>query len=146
LISGAVSSSLVPLVTITLIGPNGSAFRVPAGIDTGFTGYVSAPLPLIESLRTSLVRFDEATLANGRVIEVPAHPARIRWGQAERRVSVMGMGDWALLGMAILADHRLSIDITDGGQVLIEPLHSSKSNRPAVGREIDATECSVKAA
>ena len=114
------ASRLEARVTIDIAG-NDHIFRsVEAVVDTGFTGALSLPDPVAHELGLGSVRVERVTLADGRSIRASVHAARILWHGHPLDVRVQTLGSHPVIGTALLANCRLSIDWWDGGDVIIE--------------------------
>lgn len=91
-------------------------------VDTGFTGELVLPHPVIEALRLSKSGSVDAILADGSGIELSTYTCFIDWFDTKRRVEVVeNEGDRALLGVGLLvgcelcANYRtLSLSLTPG--------------------------------
>jgi len=91
-------------------------------VDTGYDGPLTLPPPAVAALGLPLRRVRRVEVADGSLVEVPVHEARVIWDGAERTVMVRALGTQPLLGMGLLAGHRLCVDAVDGGAVTIETL------------------------
>jgi predicted aspartyl protease len=63
-----------------------------------------------------------ATLADGSSCNYDNYGAEVEWDGATRGVVVSAVGHEALAGMVLLAGHKLTVDIQNGGEVAIQPL------------------------
>lgn len=63
-----------------------------------------------------------ANLADNSNVILPIHQANIIWNEEEREVNVLETGKRPLLGTALLDEHELVIQFTEGGLVTIEEL------------------------
>ena len=61
-------------------------------------------------------------LADGTVRQFDICAAEVEWGGAWRAVLVYELGNEPLVGMRLLADHKLVIDVVPNGLVEILPL------------------------
>ena len=114
------ASRLEARVTIDIAG-NDHIFRsVEAIVDTGFTGALSLPESAAHELGLGSARVERVTLADGRSIRASVHAARILWHGQPLDVRVQTLGSHPVIGTALLANCRLSIDWWDGGDVIIE--------------------------
>lgn len=112
------SEAVLPL---RVFGPLGEVL-VTAVIDTGFTASLTLPAQVIAKLGLVSVSEGEAFLADGSNIDYRVYAAEIDWDGVRRRVSVFGIGDDPLVGMAMLRWHRLRIDLAPGGVVEVTRL------------------------
>lgn len=61
-------------------------------------------------------------LADNSKVTLPVHEATILWNGEEREVRVLATGRRPLLGTALLEEHELVVQFTEGGLVMIEEL------------------------
>jgi clan AA aspartic protease len=97
---------------------------VQAVIDTGFTGFLSLPLSLIESLELPWIFRDAATLGDGSEVLFDMYRASVIWHGQYRVVDVAAAEAEPLVGMSLLYGSKLQIVATAGGMVTIEELPS----------------------
>ena len=107
-------------VTIDIAGDDRLFRSVEAVIDTGFTGALSLPESAAHELGLHSARAERVTLADGRSIRANVHAARILWHGQPLDARVQTLGTYAMIGTALLANCRLTIDWWDGGDVIIE--------------------------
>lgn len=61
-------------------------------------------------------------MADGKIVKAAEYIATIEWEGEAREVHVLALpGGIPLIGVELLADNLLTIDMTDGGEVTIEP-------------------------
>lgn len=107
-------------ISISIAGANWTFQALEVVVDTGFTGALALPEPIIRSLGLeSYVRRD-VTLADGRTIRTAAYTTRLLWHGQPVDVWVPMMDSAPMIGTDLLAGSRLSIDWWDGGDVIIE--------------------------
>ena len=119
--TGEVTRFREAIVRLELRGPTGQTARVDAVVDTGFDGELVLPRTIVEDLKLRVRGVEIGTLADGRETSLPRYRAKVAWDGRERGIVVLA-GDGAMLGMSILYNHRLTIDVRTRGQVLIEEL------------------------
>ena len=105
MILGAVNDAYEAVISLTVQGPSGQSREVDAVIDTGFTGFLSLP---------------SAFLADGSLVRFSVHDATVLWAGRPRRVYAHLSDATPLIGMRMLDDHDLSIQVRDGGRVVIQ--------------------------
>lgn len=91
-------------------------------IDTGFTDYLCLPLETVILLNLPFQYAMSANLADNSEVILPVHEAIILWNGEEREVRVLATGRRPLLGTALLDEHELIIQFTQGGLVTIDKL------------------------
>lgn len=105
-------------------GPTGTTQQVEAIIDTGFTGWLSLPPSLVSRLKLPFRRRGRALLADGSETVFDTYEAEISWNGQLRRVAVDEVNTDPLLGMSLLYNHELRVEVVTGGKILIESLAS----------------------
>jgi clan AA aspartic protease len=91
-------------------------------IDTGFTDELCLPPEALSLLGLPFKYAMPANLADNSRVLLPVHEALILWNGQEREVSVLATGRRPLLGTALLEEHELVVQFTEGGLVTIEEL------------------------
>ena len=120
MIEGTVNAHLEAVVTLPLLGPSGQALEVDAVVDTGFNGYLTLPPMLVADLGLPVVGDGEAVLADGSEAAFNVYGVTMLWDGQPRYVETGAVGVDPLLGMAMLDNHDLSIQVRDGGRVVIQ--------------------------
>ena len=101
---------------------SGEAQDVEAIVDTGFTGHLALPFELIERLALSWLSRGHAVLADGSLHVSDVYICTLTWNGQARTVEVDEAETDPLVGMRLLRDHNLSVDVVDNGKVRIEAL------------------------
>ena len=120
MIEWTVNAHLEAVVTLSLQGPSGQALEVNAIVDTGFNGYMILPPMLVADLALPVVGDGEAVLADGSEAAFDVHGVTMLWDGQPRYVETGAVGVDPLVGMAMLETHVLSIEVRDGGRVVIQ--------------------------
>ena len=107
LIEGFVNANLEAVVTLPVRG-------------TGYSGFLTLPLSLVEELGLPFRFHGRAFLANGSAETFAVHGATALWDGQPRYVEVDAVGPTPLAGMALLDRHNLNIEVENGGRVVIE--------------------------
>ncbi len=124
MIEGTVNSALEAVVTLGVVGTAERSRGVAAVIDTGYSGDVTLPSDVVNSLALAQVGSTRARLADGEEAELATYVASVDWSRNKRGVAVHAAESLPLIGMRLLEGHRLRVDVEHGGNVLIEPLAS----------------------
>lgn len=122
MIQGIVNARHEAVVRLRVRGPNGVESDVDAIVDSGFTSSLTLPMPLVAFLGLARESGGIALLADGSVRHYDIFAAEVAWGGAWRTVLVSAVGNESLLGMRLLAGHKLMIDVVPAGLVEILPL------------------------
>lgn len=121
MISGIVENGRA-VVNIVFRLPRRPDFSIGFVIDTGFTDQLSLPAEAVALLGFPFLYAMPANLADNSEVILPVHGAIILWNGEEREVRVLATGRRPLLGTALLNDHELFIQFTEGGLVNIGSL------------------------
>jgi clan AA aspartic protease len=118
--TGTVNANLEAIVQLSIRGEDSAETAVDCVIDTGFSGFLTLPPAIIESLGLPWIASEEGVLADGSVILFDVYRATVMWEARERAVEIQGAETSALLGMAMLENHDVSMRVRPGGQVRIQ--------------------------
>jgi clan AA aspartic protease len=110
-----------PRATLVLIGDNGR-LDVEFVVDTGFTGALAMPPHLLARVGATLEGIRLVQLADGSPLRVPFWTVQVEWYGELRVVRATALDDEPLIGIGLLRDYHLHIEVTDGGEVMAEPL------------------------
>jgi clan AA aspartic protease len=121
-IVGEVTPENEAVIPLAIEAVSGTYVTLDAVVDTGFSDYLTLPPDLIGALGLPFREVAEFSLADGTAIQLSLFRARVQWGGGFRDVLVAESDGGALVGMALLKGHRLTLEALDGGKVTIEPL------------------------
>jgi len=110
------------LVEFEVSGPGQPAQHIEAVIDTGYNGYLTLPSHLVTALKLPFVGHRRGTLADGSVTRLDAYLATVAWHGQTKDVLISQAAGTPLIGMSLLQGSRLTMDVLDGGEVIIEEL------------------------
>jgi len=91
-------------------------------LDTGFTEALLLPQAGVDALALPPVELNEMTLADGSVIQAEVYEGRVIWDGQERTIVIHGVEGSPLLGMSLLYDHLITMEVVAGGSVTITAL------------------------
>lgn len=91
-------------------------------VDTGFNGYLSLPSALISALGLPYLQTERAILANGSIEDCAVHEGTVSWDGQVRAVLVQAADGDPLVGMAMMRGYKLTIEVTNGGEVRLQTL------------------------
>ena len=120
MIEGVVNTAREAVVALPLQGPEGRAREVEAVIDTGYSGFLTLPTALVAELGLPFAYMGQAFLANDTQVDFDVHYVTVLWDGQPRGIEADAVGNTPLVGMLLLDGHDLSIQIRDGGRVVIE--------------------------
>jgi clan AA aspartic protease len=122
MITGVVTDDREAVISLTIHGPSGQQDDVAAVIDTGFDGWLSLPTALIAKLGLLWRRRGSAILADGTVCEFDISEADVIWDGQPRRIPVDAVDMLPLVGMTLLENHELTMQIRPQGRVTLARL------------------------
>lgn len=93
-----------------------------ATVDTGYSGYLTISLGVATDMQLLVGGSPKGVLADGTIIELDLYLINIYWNGQLVEVSASQLDGPSLIGMALLENSRLTIDIREGGEVKIEAL------------------------
>jgi clan AA aspartic protease len=112
--------------TIRLIVTNASEQRqlINAVIGTGFTGFLTLPLTVIDSLNLNLYSREEGVLGDGSTCIFDVYSGLVVWDGEYRYIDVNASETDPLVGMSLLYGYRIQLDAIKGSTVTIQALSS----------------------
>jgi clan AA aspartic protease len=120
MIAGRVNSDLEAAVEIRLQDIRGDFHSFQCVIDSGFTGFLTLPTEVIQLLDLVPRGNRQITLVSGTVVMMPVYLAVVDWRGELLEVTVLQTEQELLVGMAFLETSTLTVQVWDGGEVLIE--------------------------
>ncbi len=120
MIEGKVNDAYEAVVTLSLQGPAGQSQDVEAVIDTGYNGFLTLPTALVTELGLPFAYIGRALLANDDEVTFDVHDVTVLWDGQPRDIKADATGSTLLVGMLLLDQHNLNIDVERGGRVFIE--------------------------
>jgi clan AA aspartic protease len=122
MIQGAVNARHEAVVRLRVRGPAGVESDVDVIVDSGFSASLTLPMAQVTALGLVRLSGSAAVLADGSVRQLDIFAAEVAWGGTWRSVLVSAVGNESLLGMRLLAGHKLVVEVVPGGLVEILPL------------------------
>ncbi len=92
-------------------------------IDTGFTEFLALPSEYFEGLNLPIVGLQRMAMADGSISTLPVYEALAQWHGMPLATHAVRIEGTALLGMPLLQESRLRVDVAPGGPVQISPLN-----------------------
>jgi clan AA aspartic protease len=111
----------LPRVILSLPGITGN-MTVEFIVDTGFDGELALPSDLVNKLEVVYQGDKPILLAGGFARVQPGFEVVLEWEDEPRPTEILILEGVPLLGSVLLAGSLLQAEMTDGGEVLIEPL------------------------
>ena len=106
MITGDVSADREAIIRIIVRTGQGEELEVELIVDTGYSGWVSLPSPLISQLGLPWRRRGRGLLADGSETIFDIYEATIIWDGQSRRIWVDEINAAPLAGMALLDGHE----------------------------------------
>jgi clan AA aspartic protease len=122
MMQGFVNQNCEAMLPIVVGRDNKPTKMVEALIDTGFTGFLSLPLSMIESLELPWIFSDSVTLGDGSEVIFQMYRAIVIWDGQFKVVDVAASESEPLLGMSLLYSFKLQIEAVERGTVTIEAM------------------------
>jgi clan AA aspartic protease len=122
MMQGFVNQNCEAMLPIVVGRDNKPTKMVEALIDTGFTGFLSLPLSMIESLELPWIFSDSVTLGDGSEVIFQMYRATVIWDGQFKVVDVAASESEPLLGMSLLYGFKLQVEAVERGMVTIEAM------------------------
>jgi clan AA aspartic protease len=122
MMQGFVNQNCEAMLPIVVGHDNKPTQLVEALIDTGFTGFLSLPLSMIESLGLPWLFSDSVTLGDGSEVIFQMYRATVIWDGKFKVVDVAASESEPLLGMSLLYGFKLQVEAVERGTVTIEAM------------------------
>jgi predicted aspartyl protease len=110
-----------PHVMLTLPGYEGPT-PVEFIVDTAYEGDLTLPQSMLARVEASYIGDRPIRLADGTLRDRAYYRLVLDWDEEERIVEIAEMENSPLLGVELMAGYLLQVEITDGGEVSLEPL------------------------
>ena len=122
MITGHVTAYREAIISLNVGGPKNRGRPIDAVVDTGFNGFLTLPSSLIQELGLVWRRRGRAMLADGRDSLFDIYEATVTWNNRPRRIAVDEADCDPLVGMSLLYGCELTVQVVDGGRVVIRLL------------------------
>jgi clan AA aspartic protease len=122
MIHGVVNLRREATLPVVVGNSNGQRQLIDPVIDTGFDGFLSLPLEMINRLGLPWTISHTATLGDGSETLFDFYTGTVIRDGQYRTIDIAEAETEPLLGMALLYGYRLQVDNVEGGIVKIEVL------------------------
>ena len=122
MIRGRVDSRRQARVPLGIGGINGQFQTINVILDTGFNGSLTLPPEVVERLRLETDFQTNVILGNNVPARLSTWSGYILWHERPRLIQGLEAEGAPLLGMRLLQNSQLTIQVRVGGNVLIEEL------------------------
>lgn len=89
-------------------------------MDTGYSGFLTLPAGLAAEFELPFAYLGQELLANNDEVTFDVHDVTVLWDDQQRHIKADATGSTPLMGMAMLDNHNLTIEVVSGGPVVIE--------------------------
>jgi clan AA aspartic protease len=120
--TGIVNSKLEATICIRIHAAKLAPVELTCVIDTGFSGALTLPGPIIASLDLQWLSIQDAELADGRIVASDVYRGVVEWNGKRLAIEVDEAQTDPLIGMALLEGFELLLQARPGGIVRISPL------------------------
>jgi clan AA aspartic protease len=120
--TGSISSNREAVLRLEIHGSSGQVEEIEAAIDTGFNDFLTLRPQQIAALGLAQRAYIRASLADGSIVSLPVYTATVLWHNQSRSIDVLETQNDPLIGMSLLYGSRVTLDVIDGGSVVILPL------------------------
>ncbi len=112
-----VSESLDAVVRLEVESPGRRRTVVDAIVDTGFNSYLTLPADVIRRLGLPCIGEGGVTLADGASSTLRVFQGFAAWDGARRPIDILEADGGPLLGMGMMLNHELRVEVRGGGSV-----------------------------
>lgn len=109
----------LPRLMLSLPGRHGTV-NVEFVVDTGFDGELTVPSRLLQELDTVFTSNHFVLLADSTRRDTPQFQIDLDWNEELRPTEIIALEGRPLLGNLLLYGCQLQIDMTDGGEVVVD--------------------------
>jgi clan AA aspartic protease len=116
---------LRPVIPIEIRGPTGKSRGISAVIDTGFSGWLFLPYAIIQELELKFAGVRQGTLADNTPVDFDTFLAQAMWHDRLTDVVVLQSENGSMIGMSLLENCHLSMDVIRLGVVKVQQIPTS---------------------
>jgi clan AA aspartic protease len=122
MIVGHVNSRREATIQLAVLGERNQRQGVKAIIDTGYTGFLTLPAAIIDTLELTWFMQEEGFLGDGSMCIFNVFEAFVIWDGQVRPIEINESETDPLVGMGLLEGYELNIQGFAGGVVTIKAL------------------------
>ena len=130
MIEGVVNAHYEAVVRLSLRNSSGQTRDVDTVVDTSFNGFLTLPPTLIAELGLTRLGQKNLVLANGRRDVFDTYGVTVFWEGQSKFIDADEADAVPLLGMSMLDNHDLSIQVRDGAASSSRPQSSRAPTTP----------------
>ena len=122
MIDGTVTADREIVIQLEVLASDQSAISIQAVVDTGFNGFLTLPIDVLNTLGASAAGTRRAELGDGNLVELDVYVVRVKWHDEDRDVLALQAEATPLVGMSLLWGSRAAFDAQEDGAVTIEAM------------------------
>ena len=122
MLTGRVSRDLQAWLSVEILDADGQVHPIEVVLDTGFEGELALPSRIIRQLGLAAAGRRWVELADGRAETLRRYVGVALWDGQNRDVEVIETGSDPLVGMALLEGCRVTVDVIEGGAVVVDAI------------------------
>lgn len=122
MIVGHVNSRREAIIQLAVLGERNQRQGVKAIIDTGYTGFLTLPSAIIDTLELTWFMQEEGFLGDGSMCMFNVFEASVIWDGQVKPIEINESETDPLVGMGLLEGYELNIQGFAGGVVTIKAL------------------------
>ena len=122
MMTGFVTADRAAVMQVVFKGTNGIEAGLQVTINTGFSEQVSLSQSWIDAMALLFSRFDDVTMADGRVVQTGIYKGIIVWDGQDKTVEVHCLESDPLIGMSLLLDFLLTLPVRVGSTLTLTPM------------------------
>ena len=121
MMTGRVSWLFEAIVSVEVQDSEGQLHQFRCILDTGFDGYITLPAASIRQLGLPLIGRRATDFLDSYSANLPMYDGIVYWHGQPVEVTVLETQRESVIGMALLENSTLTVQVWDGGEVRIEP-------------------------
>ena len=110
------------MLPLRIHGSLGQQLDTTAVIDTGYNGSLSLPAAVVNTLTLELLGPMKLILGDASQRALSFYRGEVQWGSQRRSVRVLCVEGDPLVGTALLKGHRLEVNFSHDGVVIVRPV------------------------
>ena len=122
MLTGRVRRNLQAWLSLEILDGDGQPQAVEVALDTGFEGNLALRPHTVRQLGLTPDGYRYVELANGGVDRLRLYFATVLWDGRPLVVDVIESGSDPLVGMALLEGCRVTVDVIEGGAVVVDAI------------------------
>ena len=122
MITGTVTDDREIVIQLQALAADQSLVSFEAVVDTGFNGFLTLPIDVLNTLGASAAGTRRAELGDGNLVEMDVYFVKVKWRDEERELLALQADTTPLVGMSLLWGSRVVFDAQDGGAVRIDTI------------------------